>query len=333
MIEPACPVSSGPSRREFVALGLGAFVVATLPAALRRRRPALVRRSIPVMGTVAEFAIVHRDPRYAHAAIDAAIAELRYVDRTMTRFSRASDVGRANLSAAAEAVPVSVATAYVLEEALRWAAACDGAFDPCLGKAVVLWDVGRRREPPARQDVLALSGRRLYRALEIDRWRGEPVVRFRDPDVALDLGGIAKGYGVDRAADALRSFGIRNGLVNVGGDLYALGRSEDDDPWKVGIRSPDDPDSVTGTVEVEDAAIATSGDYIQYFQHGGRRYHHMLDPQTGEPKLARMRSVTVVAETCMSADAAGTAVFGMAEAQAQRLLQALAPDARIARVI
>lgn len=326
------PVRFGPSRREFVALGIGAFVVATLPATLRRR-PGLIRRSVPVMGTIADLAVVHRDPRYAHAAIDAAIEELRCVDRTMSRFKADSDVGRANRLALKEAVAVSPETALVLEEALRWAEASDGEFDPCLGKAVALWDVGHRQAPPPAEQVGEFAGRELYKALELGKRGGRPVVVFRDRDVAIDLGGIAKGYGVDRAVQALRSYGIGSGLVNVGGDLYALGRSEDGDPWKVGIRDPDDPDALIDSFEAADCAVATSGDYIQYFRYQGRRYHHMLDPRTGEPKRATARSVTVMAESCMAADAAGTTIFGMPPGRAEELLRSRVPAARIVRIV
>jgi thiamine biosynthesis lipoprotein len=332
MNETERPERSFPSRREFVALGVGAFVVATLPAAVRRRR-ALIRRTVPVMGTFAEFAVLHRDERYAQAAIDAAIGELRFVDRTMTWFSHDSDVGRANLKAAAGPVVVSKETARVLESSLLWAKASEGAFDPCLGKAVALWDVGHRHAPPAAGRVKRLAGRDLYKALELGSRRGEPVVLYHDPDVAIDLGGIAKGYAVDRAAEALRSYGIYNAVVNVGGDLYALGISEDDDPWKIGIRDPDNPDAIVGTVEASDCAIATSGDYLQYFTYHGRRYHHMLDPESGAPKRSTMRSVTVMADNCMAADAAGTAVFGMDPASAHRVLSAGDRRARLVHSI
>ncbi|MBI4539938.1 MAG: FAD:protein FMN transferase [Gemmatimonadetes bacterium] len=318
-----------PNRRDVIALGVGAFLVSTLPLARRRHR--LVRRSVPVMGTIAEFAVVHRDPRYAHAAIDAALAELERIERTMTRFRPTSDVGRANLGAAAAAVPVSRETALVLEEAVRWAEASDGAFDPCLERAVVMWDVTHRHEPPPGDRVRRLAGRRLYRALEIDTWRGAPVVRFRNKDAGIDLGGIAKGYGVDRATHALRDWGIRHALVNVGGDLYALGSSEDGDPWQIGIRSPVDPRRLAGSVEISDRAVATSGDYQQFFEYRGRRYHHILDPATGEPRRSEERSVTVMADTCMAADAAATAVFGMAQSEMGRLLRLRAPDAQVVR--
>ncbi len=115
---------------------------------------------------------------------------------------------------------------------------------------------------------------------------------------------------MDEAVRVLRQWGIAHAIVNVGGDLYAMGRSEDGNPWRIGIRSPDNLDRTLATVDVEDLAVATSGDYLRYFQYHGRRYHHLLDPTTGEPRRSAMRSLTVSAPDCMNADAAATAGFG-----------------------
>jgi len=320
------------TRREILTLGIGAFVVGSIPLAGRGRQE-LVRRTMPVMGTIAELAVIHRDPRQAHAAVDAALEELQAVERLMTRFSEASDVGRANRLAATRPVPVSPQTAAVLREALAWAEASAGEFDPCIGRAIRLWDVGQRRTPPPEEAVRPLAGRSLYRGLDLETWRGGPVVRFRDPGVEVDLGGIAKGYGVDAAVQALQRRGITQAIVNVGGDLYALGPAADGAPWTIGIRAPEHPERLAASLEVQDAAVATSGDYMQYFQHRGRRYHHLLDPATAEPRVTPVRSVTVTAPTCLAADAAATAVFGMAPERAARLLQARAPGARIVRTI
>jgi len=321
--------AQGMTRREMLVLGVGAFAVATLPGAVRRGSH-LFRRQAPVMGTIAELAVVHADPMSAHAGIDAALAALERVERLMTRFEPASDVGRANGAAGQEPVTVSAATAAVLTEALAWADASGGAFDPTLGRAIRLWDVGHRRTPPPEGAVHRLAGRRLYRSLALDRWRGAPVIRLTEPDAEIDLGGIAKGYGVDRAAEALRAHGITRAIVNVGGDLYAIGEAERGGPWRVGIRSPHEPARLAGVLEISDGAVATSGDYLQYFQHGGRRYHHLLDPSTGAPRLSAVRSITVTAQSCVAADAAATAVFGMEPQAAERLLRACAPGARIA---
>lgn len=320
---------AGPSRREFLAMGIGAFVVASVPWTMAQRRDAAIRRSLPVMGTIAEIAVVHRDGRHAQGAIDAAFAELQAVERSMSRFRADSDVGRANLGAAAGPVAVSAATAAVLMEALRWASASDGLFDPALGRAVALWDVGRRAAPPAAGEVRRFAGQRLYRELEVGQRGGQAVVRFGEPDLALDLGGIAKGYAVDRAVEVLRAWGIRHALVNAGGDLYALGRSPEGDPWEVGVQSPAEPGRLAATLRLEDQAVATSGDYQQFFEHGGRRYHHLLDPRTGEPRRTPAHSLTVAAATCMAADAAATAVFGCAAGEATRILASAAPGARI----
>lgn len=296
-----------PSRRDVLFLGIGGMLAA-VPIA-RRRPTSLVRRNVPVMGTIAEFAVAHDDAAKAHAAIDAAIRALQEVDETMSRFRPLSDVGRANLQAARVPTIVGPSTAEVLSASLRWAEESGGAFDPCLGRAITLWDIGHRHQPPAAGEITRVAGRALYRSLEVGSSAGRPAVIFHDDDVKVDLGGIAKGYGVDRAVAALREHGIEHALVGAGGDLYALGRSPAGEPWHVGIQSPDRPDALAGSLYLENQAVATSGDYQQYFEYRNRRYHHLLDPETGEPRLTPRRSVSVVAETCMDADAGATLAF------------------------
>lgn len=321
-----------PDRREFIALGIGALAVASLPRAMRRR-DRLVRRTIPVMGTVAEVAVRHPDERWAQRAIDAALDELRRVDRTMTRFTRTSDVGRLNVAAGRSAVPVADDTAAVLAAALAWAEASDGRFDPCLGRVSELWHVGTRHAPPTADELRRAEPGNHFRALELDRSGSLCRVSLAQEGVAVDLGGIAKGYGVDLAGQALRDHGVFHALVNVGGDLVALGVDENDEPWRVGVRSPDHLEEVVEVLRVSDRAVATSGDYLQYFQFGGRRYHHLLDPVTGEPRSTRMRSITVEAASCMAADAAATTLFGADPATAERVLGRAAPGARVVNAI
>ena len=317
-----------PSRRDFISLGIGAFVVGTIPFAMRGKSR-LIRRTLPVMGTFGEVAVVHKDEKYAQGAIDAAFQELGRVESALTRFRSDSEVGRANLSAFSAPQSVSAETSSVLQSALRWADVTDGSFDPCLGRAVVLWDVGNRTQPPKTEDVRRFARRGLFQALELGKSGGEDVVLFHQEDMGIDLGGIGKGYGVDRAVEILRSWGIQNGLVNVGGDLYALGVSEDGDPWSVGVRSPDDPSGLVTTLKMTDRAVATSGDYHQFFEHEGRRYHHLLDPTTGAPSQARARSVTVAADACMDADAGATTAFVASVETARDFLSTVAPGSEV----
>jgi FAD:protein FMN transferase len=285
------------------------------------------------MGTIAEIAVVTRDERAAQQAITAAVDELHGVERLMTRFNASSDIGRANLGAFAAPVVISGATATVITESLRWACQPDSRFDPCIGRVTELWDVARNVEPPASGRVSRLAGRGLYRGLEVGRMGGRDVLRYHDEDIAVDLGGIAKGYGVDRAVAALRAWGVTDALVNVGGDLYALGVSPEGDPWKIGVRSPADPSRMSGTLRLRDRAVATSGDYEQYFEFAGRRFHHLFDPATAAPGVASAHSLSISADTCMTADAAATAVFGLPASKARQVLARVAPDAELVNLV
>ena len=299
-----------PDRREFLTVGMGVFVALSLPTALRRH-VSLVKRTVPVMGTIAELQVAHKDERFAEDAIDAAIAELQWVERTMTRFRSDSDIGRANLGAGRDGVPVTRETAVVIAAALRAASASDGRFDPAVGAVSELWDVLTRHEPPDVDRVQRLAARGFWRKVDVDVRAAAPRVRFDDPDLHLDLGAIAKGYGVDRATGVLRARGVQHAIVTVGGDLFALGRSPDGEPWTVGIRSPHDRNELAATLRVSDRAVATSGDYERFFRWRGMRYHHLIDPATAAPRRTPFHSATVLADRCVDADAASTAVFGL----------------------
>jgi thiamine biosynthesis lipoprotein len=315
-----------PGRREFLTVGTGLFVALSLPVSLRRRT-ALVKRTIPVMGTIAELQVAHREVQTAEAAIDAAIAELRRVERMMTRFTATSDIGRVNRGAWREAVTVTPETALVVSRALDWALASDGRFDPAVGGVSELWDVLNRHEPPQRELVTRLATRGFWRKLDVSTFRGAPAIRFNDPDMHLDLGAIAKGYGIDRAVLALRTQGIEHAIVTVGGDLYALGGSPDGAPWKVGIRDPHDLRALAASFDVADRAVATSGDYERFFRWRGVRYHHLMDPATAAPRRTPVHSLTVIGDRAIDADGASTSGFGLSREAATTLARRLIPGA------
>jgi thiamine biosynthesis lipoprotein len=303
-------------RREFLALGSGAFALAALPIALRRH-VAVARRTLPLMGTIAEITVADRSEGLAHEAVEAVIAELRWVEFTMTRFRNDSDIGRANALASRDGVTVRPETAEVIETALRWASLSDGRFDPAIGAASELWDVTNRHEPPPAEAVQLLADRNFWRHVDVERRGSAGVVRYGERDLHLDLGGIGKGYSLDRAVSVLRERGIRHAIVNLGGDLYALGESPEGGDWRVGIRSPDDLSSVMRTLEVSNRAVATSGDYERFFRWHGERFHHLIDPRTAAPRRTDVRSVTVLADLCIDAEPCAVSVFGLPQEQAQ----------------
>lgn len=315
-------------RREFIAMGIGALVVSALPFGAMRRHQ-LISRTIPVMGTIAEIAVVHHDRSTAQAAIHDAIEALRWTDMHISRFRPDSEIGTINRNAGRESVVVTRETADVVNSAMRWANATDGVFDPAMGHASELWNIGTRETPPSSAEIRRHAGRRLFTSVEISMTNGAPSVGLRSAEAALDLGGIAKGFGVDRAVAALRRHGIEHALVSAGGDLYALGESPDGRPWKIGIRSPNDPATIDRTFELSNRAVATSGDYMQYFEFGGRRYHHLLDPRTGAPVERTASSVTVIASSCIDADAGATAAFALSRAEAYRAIRSGAPGSEL----
>ena len=315
-------------RRHFIGVGVGAFVVAAMPFTLVRRQ-IVARRSVPMMGTLAEITAIHREERAAQHAIDLAIGELRRIERMMTRFTTTSEIGRANAGAGRDGVRVSAETGAVIARALEWAQSSEGRFDPAIGAVVELWDVSARHEPPPAAAVRSLAARALWRKVDLSTDASGAVVRFEDPAVRLDLGAIAKGHAVDRAVAALRDAGVRNALVNVGGDLFALGLAPDGRPWRVGIRSPHDGRAVAATLDVSDQAVATSGDYAQFFRWRGGRYHHLMDPQTAGPRRGGSPSLTVQADCCLDADAAATAAFGLGRNAAARVVRPLLPSALV----
>jgi thiamine biosynthesis lipoprotein len=312
MTDQALPRPFG--RREFIAIGTGAFALAALPIALRRH-VSVARRTVPVMGTIAELTVVHRDEATAQSALEAALAELRWVETTMTRFNATSDIGRANAGASRDGVRVNAETARLVQTALRWSSVTDGRFDPALGAASELWDVTNRREPPPADQVARLASRSFWRRVDLTVASGQGVLRYGDRDVHLDLGGIGKGYAIDRAVQALRDRGIEHAIVNLGGDLYALGESPEGGAWRVGIKSPDDQRRVARTFEVSNRAVATSGDYERYFRYRGARYHHLMDPETAAPRRTSVRSVTVLADRCVDAEPCAVSVFGLPQEQ------------------
>ena len=313
------------SRREFVTLGVGLFAALALPAALLRRMT-LARRTFPLMGTIAELQVAHHDVRYAEAAIDAAIAELQRVELLMSRFLPASDIGRANLGASRDGVIVSAETADVVRAALAWSEASNGRFDPAVGRVSELWDVLNRKEPPAVALVRPLAHRGFWRQVDVSTMGGAPAMRFASDDLHLDLGAIAKGYGIDRATQLLRDRKIAHAIVTVGGDLYALGGSPEGGPWTVGIRDPHNLQGLAQTLEVHDRAVATSGDYERFFRYHGMRYHHLMDPETAAPRLTMYHSATVLASRAMDADGASTSVFGLPRVAAMAMARRRAHD-------
>jgi thiamine biosynthesis lipoprotein len=232
------------------------------------------------------------------------------VDRRMSLYRADSELMHLNRHPANEPLLLSAELMTVLQAGQRVASLTDGAFDLTVAPLVLAWGFGpetRHGLPDAEtlRQRRAVTGHRRLRLAA-----AEGLATKLQPGLQADLGGIAKGYGVDRAAQVLEARGIEHYMVEVGGEVRTAGHNAQGRPWQIGIEEPDAvPQRARLIVPLSGLAMATSGDYRNYFEEGHRRYSHAIDPQRGEPIAHGLTSVTVVASECMQADALATALI------------------------
>lgn len=262
----------------------------------------------PTMGT-RWSALFHAAPRVDPAPVCAALqAAVDEVDAQMSTWKPDSDLMRLNATPVGEWVAAPAMLLEVLRLGIEVGRASGGAFDIGIGDVVTAWGFGAEAASPGCiRAAMAAARRPAHEALELDTVTGR--VRKHAP-IALDLNGIAKGYGVDRLAETLMGFGINSGLVGIDGEMRALGLRPDGEAWAIAVEAPDpERRALHSILTLQDAAVATSGDYRHWVDVGGRRLSHTMDPARGGPLAASPASVTVVAVTCMAADAWATALM------------------------
>lgn len=282
---------------------------------------ATVQRSRPLMGTMVEITARGPDRSICSRAVEEAFQEVETIDALMSNFREDSELSRLNRRAGGSFQVFHPKLLEVLDAAFIFSRWSQGAFDVTVSPLVRLWGFyGEDRRVPSAKELRQALKLVDYRKLLLDREKG--LARLREPGMSVDLGGIAKGYAVDKAVEALRRNGIRRGLVNAGGDLYALGRRTDETPWLIGLQHPQKKEETAVVLPVEDQAVATSGSYEKYFRIQGKKYTHIIDPYSGWP-VQGMASVTVLADTAMKADALATAAFVLGSKGGLKLLDGL----------
>ena len=240
--------------------------------------------------------------------VGAALDEVDRVDRLMSHYRPDSPLSRLNREAASGPVAVEPELLAFLDVCLRWSRESDGAFDVTVGPLMKAWgffrDEGR---VPGKEELAAVLQVVGYRHVALDRAAG--TVRFDRPGVELDLGGIGKGYAVDRVVDLLRRRGIASALVNLGGSsVYGLGAPPGREAWEIGIQDPTHPAKTALTVTLRDRALSVSGGYARFFEKDGVTYAHIMDPRTGKP-VQGILSVAVLTEGATDGDALDNVLF------------------------
>jgi thiamine biosynthesis lipoprotein len=274
--------------------------------------PALVARTVAgsysAMGTAVEIKVWTDREGAARAAMDDAVAEIKRLESLMTTWRPDSELSRINAAAGGDPVPASPELLDVLERARAIHTASGGVFDVTYYALKGLWHFDQDLEPSIPSDAEIAARLPLVDGAAVAIDRGKGTVRLPKAGMAINLGGIAKGYAVDRAAAVLAKHGFADVVVQAGGDLLVRGR-KGAEPWRVGIRDPRGPISdFFAIAAIRDAAFSTAGDYERSFVNGGVRYHHILDPRTGRPATAS-RSVTVLAKDALTADELDDAIF------------------------
>lgn len=293
---------------------LVSFILSGGPACRHKRPASPLALAGFTMGTTYSIKALppHNHDEYA-AEVQAAVeAELESVNRQMSVFRPDSEISVFNRHTGGEWFPVSPALAMVVEHARQVSERSAGAFDVTVAPLIDLWGFGvkgRRSTPPPPAEIERTLAAVGYRKLEVRVH--PPALRKRVPDLRCNLSAIAKGYGVDAVGRRLEALGFRDYMVEIGGEVRTRGVNASGRPWLVGIAAPDESIGLQRIIHLQGESIATSGDYRNYFQKDGRRFSHTIDPQTAAPVTHNLASVSVIASSCMTADALATAIAVM----------------------
>jgi len=277
----------------------------------RQPQPATVKQAREVMGTLAEVTAVAPDETTARAAVEAAYAALEQVNSLMSDYRDDTEISRLNALPAGESLVVSPETFFVLQRSSEVSRASNGAFDITCRPLVSLWkQAGRDNRLPDQATLSSTLAAVGWTKLTLDP-PSRRVTKTAD-GMQIDLGGIAKGYALDQAAERMKAAGATCGLIDVGGDIVAVGKQANGDPWRIGVQHPFQSGLML-KLSLTDRAVATSGTQQRFTVIGNHRYSHIIDPRTGRP-AEQAPSVTVVARDGITADAWAT-VFSVLSVQ------------------
>jgi thiamine biosynthesis lipoprotein len=271
-----------------------------------------------IMGTSINVELWHDNEQQGRALTSAVMQEMHRIDELMSSYKPDSELSYINAHAAESPVTVSSELLALIIRALDYSVITAGAFDITYASAGQYYDYRSGKRPSQAQLQNALPAI-SYRHVKIDPQRS--TIEFMRPGVRIDLGGIAKGYAVDRSIDLLQQAGVSNAIVSAGGDTRVIGRRWDR-AWKIGIRNPRQRDSIVSMVPLENSAISTSGDYERFFEEDGVRYHHILNPDTGKSSH-EVQSSSIIGTDATDTDALSTSVFVLGVQQGIQLINAL----------
>ena len=281
-----------------------------------KKEAQLVEEKQFVLGTLGQIQGYSSSTKKGNKAIAMAYQRINEIENAMSTSVESSDIYNLNQNAGIQPVEISEETLSVIEKGLEYYELTSGTFNIGLGTLSTLWGLNIESDKatppsiPIQEDIMKAKDHIDIKQLEINNRQ----VFVKDPEMSVDLGGIAKGYAVDEAVKALKDAGIESGFVNLGGDIYVLGPKPDGNPWQMGIQAPEYGSSnVIAKIELVNRSIVTSGDYQKFItdEKTNKTYHHILDPKTGYPADNELTSVTIISDAATKGDAFSTAAFVM----------------------
>jgi len=277
-----------------------------------------MQRTEAIMGTRCYVELWADDPDKGNADIDAVMAELRRIDNLMSHYKPESQLSQINAHANERPVQVDKELFDLIKLSTHFSQITEGAFDITYASVGYLYNYPKHIHPSDAQIKQALPAVN-WRNMLLDEERH--TVRFEHPGMRIDLGGIGKGYAVDRGIDILKARGITRALVTAGGDSRIIG-DRFGRPWLVAIRHPDNPNKVVTRIPLSDSAVSTSGDYERFFDERGVRYHHIIDPRTGH-SASKVRSATILGPTATQTDGMSKTAFVLGAEEALKIINRL----------
>lgn len=261
-----------------------------------------------LMGTTVETTARSPDINLCKEALVSAYEEMQRIESLLSCYKDSSEISAINLAAGIHPVKVGYETLAMMQRAKAYCRKYKGIFDVTVGPLSDLWGFSEDKEIVLPEDSTIKRLDKLVDYRDIDINKSDTTVFLRKKGMAIDLGGIAKGYAIDRGSAVLRKMGITNFILNAGGDIYVSGTKDKYTLWKLGIKHPRNTNDLVADFNLKDYAVATSGDYERFKIINGKRYHHILDPATGYPGTLS-ESSTIIAPTAEEADATATYVF------------------------
>ncbi len=277
-----------------------------------------VVRDAEIMGTTIHAEVWHEDKKIAENAADVVFQIMEEVNQGMSPYLETSELSLLNRKAATEAIAVSDELFSIIQRSLYYSEITSGAFDITYASVGYLYNFRKSVRPTVPQVTEQLAGVDYRHIIVSENNRS---IHFKHADVRIDLGGIAKGYAVDKAIEAAIALGIDNILVSAGGDTRIVGDRQGR-PWVIGVRHPMDKQRVIAKIPLANEALSTSGDYERYFDEDGVRYHHIIDPKTGDSARS-VRAVTILGPLAIDTDALSTSVFVLGPEKGLELVESL----------